>query len=257
VKHIDKIKEYSSYKEPYAGGDELYEEQIKASIPFLKLINPKKKRVLVVGCADGYEMRWLSDNSFTTKGITKSKKEVVEVQKKHNLEAICADMHDLPFEDNSFDCIYASNVLEHSVAPYVALREWRRVLKKNGWLVLVVPSKEWLPEYYHFSVLSHLQIKDLLYKSGYELLAGPQHSPKIKYNGGDIFYDLGRGRGHFDAFVSKKVLLPKNDFMVGKAWKSIEIKESRSMLKKIIKVFLKKPYNLLRVWWARNHIEIW
>ena len=253
----NKVREYSFQKEPLAGGDGSYEEQVKTSIPFLKLINPKKENVLVIGCADGYEMKWLSDNGFSVKGITKSKKEVIKVKEKHNLEAIYTDMHDLPFDDNIFDCIYASNVLEHSVSPFVALKEWRRVLKKNGWLVLVAPSREWLSEYYHFSVLTHSQIKDLLYKTGYELLAGPHHTSKIKYNGGDIFHDLGRGRGHYDAFVSKNTTLPKNDYMLGKAWKSVEINENKSILKKIIKVFLKKPYNFLRIWWARNHIEIW
>lgn len=252
-----KIVDYSFRKEPYAGGDEPYEKQVKASIPFLKLIDPKKKKVLVIGCADGYEMKWLSDNGFSTIGITKSKKEVTKVKEKYNLEVKYTDMHDLPFDDSSFDCVYASNVLEHSVAPYVAFREWRRVLKKNGWLVLVAPSKEWLSEYYHFSVLTHTQIKDLLFKAGYNLLAGPNHSPTIGYRGGDIFYDLGRGRGHFDAFVSEKGSLLKDNYMLGNAWKSVEARENRSILLKIIKTLLKKPFNRVRVWWARNHIEIW
>lgn len=56
---------------------------------------------------------------------------------------IVADVSKLDmFEDNSVDCIYSSNVLEHfSLQKTVdVLKEWRRVLRVGGVLYLSVPD---------------------------------------------------------------------------------------------------------------------
>ena len=49
----------------------------------------------------------------------------------------------LPFEDQSFDIIFSSNVLEHIPDLDGALRECARVLKPDGKMVHVVPSHWW------------------------------------------------------------------------------------------------------------------
>ena len=56
-----------------------------------------------------------------------------------NGDALC-----LPFADNTFDRIIASEVLEHVSDDQQALREVFRVLKPGGTLAATVPS--WLPE---------------------------------------------------------------------------------------------------------------
>lgn len=50
-----------------------------------------------------------------------------------------ADLRDLPFDDNSFDCVYASHVLEHIKEDDRALSEIARVLTPSGIAVLPVP----------------------------------------------------------------------------------------------------------------------
>jgi len=49
------------------------------------------------------------------------------------------DLRDLPFEDSSFDCVYASHVLEHIKEDDRALSEINRVLTPSGIAVLPVP----------------------------------------------------------------------------------------------------------------------
>lgn len=46
----------------------------------------------------------------------------------------------LPFEDNSFDLIYSTNVLEHVNNPKKVISESLRVLKKGGFLQFVIPN---------------------------------------------------------------------------------------------------------------------
>jgi SAM-dependent methyltransferase len=49
------------------------------------------------------------------------------------------DLQDLPFDDSSYDFIFASHVLEHIPDDQMAIREIRRVLKPNGVAILPVP----------------------------------------------------------------------------------------------------------------------
>jgi SAM-dependent methyltransferase len=46
----------------------------------------------------------------------------------------------LPFEDDSFDLVYANFVIEHLDSPATALREWRRVLRPDGDLILLTSN---------------------------------------------------------------------------------------------------------------------
>jgi SAM-dependent methyltransferase len=53
---------------------------------------------------------------------------------------IVAPGHDLPVDDDSFDFVFASHVIEHIPDPIAALEEWRRVARK--YVVLVVPHRD-------------------------------------------------------------------------------------------------------------------
>ncbi|MFH0791103.1 MAG: class I SAM-dependent methyltransferase [Candidatus Omnitrophota bacterium] len=55
---------------------------------------------------------------------------------------------DMPFfNDNQFDFVINSNVLEHFCNPIKAIKEWRRVTKNRGFLYLIVPDKRlWCPD---------------------------------------------------------------------------------------------------------------
>lgn len=44
-------------------------------------------------------------------------------------------------DDRSYDFLLASHVLEHVANPLKALREWRRVLKPNGYAFILLPER--------------------------------------------------------------------------------------------------------------------
>lgn len=46
----------------------------------------------------------------------------------------------LSYDDNSFDRLIATHVLEHIYQPHIALKEWERVLKHNGLLSILIPT---------------------------------------------------------------------------------------------------------------------
>lgn len=49
------------------------------------------------------------------------------------------DVQNLPFKDNTFDCVLCSHVLEHVNDDLKAMREILRVMKSGAWAVLQVP----------------------------------------------------------------------------------------------------------------------
>lgn len=52
-----------------------------------------------------------------------------------------ADITNLPFKDKQFDVIYCSHVLEHVPEDRKAMAEFRRVLRPDGWAILLVPIR--------------------------------------------------------------------------------------------------------------------
>ena len=51
---------------------------------------------------------------------------------------------ELPYPDESYDLVVACDVLEHIDDDLSALREWRRVLRAGGGILLTVPAYQWL-----------------------------------------------------------------------------------------------------------------
>lgn len=49
------------------------------------------------------------------------------------------DITDIQYSDQWFDVIYCSHVLEHVLNDNLAIKEFHRVLKNDGWAVLLVP----------------------------------------------------------------------------------------------------------------------
>jgi ubiquinone/menaquinone biosynthesis C-methylase UbiE len=52
-------------------------------------------------------------------------------------------MHDLPFEDNLFDIIYSHHSIDHSLFPYRALREFKRVSKESSTWIFTIPFDDY------------------------------------------------------------------------------------------------------------------
>ncbi|CAJ1503898.1 class I SAM-dependent methyltransferase [[Mycobacterium] burgundiense] len=70
--------------------------------------------------------------------------EAGEVPASARAEAVVGNALELPYEDGTFDCVIASEILEHVPEDDAAIAELTRVLKKGGKLAVTVPR--WLPE---------------------------------------------------------------------------------------------------------------
>ena len=61
--------------------------------------------------------------------------------KTSQLVNILSSGDNLPFKDEVFDYVFNSHVVEHFFDPIKAVKEWFRVIKKGGYIVMVIPHK--------------------------------------------------------------------------------------------------------------------
>jgi len=77
----------------------------------------------------------------------------------------------IPFRDDFFDSVVSFHVLEHLKEPEVAIREFRRVLKKNGKLILSVPNysfKKFFEDYTHVKPYPKAALYNILAANGFK-----------------------------------------------------------------------------------------
>lgn len=55
---------------------------------------------------------------------------------------IPASAEDIPVADNSQDFVISSHVWEHLASPLLALEEWARVVRPNGYILAIVPKRD-------------------------------------------------------------------------------------------------------------------
>jgi len=106
---------------------------------------PKKAKILDVGCSGGVLINALKENCFwDISGIDISEEAIGKCKKAGLKKVKKADGTKTGLKANSFDLIIASDVLEHIKEEKKALKEWKRILKKNGKLLVFVPAFDFL-----------------------------------------------------------------------------------------------------------------
>lgn len=105
----------------------------------------KPKKILDVGCGRGFYLKALSLFKFPKEihGIDINKdylKVAKNICNDNRVFIQQANIYSLPFPNNYFDFIIASEILEHLKNDIAALLEIKRVLKPKGLVVITVPN---------------------------------------------------------------------------------------------------------------------
>ena len=64
------------------------------------------------------------------------------------------DLHDIPFEENTFDVVLCNHVMEHVTDDIQCMREIVRVLKPGGWAIIQSPTYDLAETYEDPSIIS-------------------------------------------------------------------------------------------------------
>jgi len=99
------------------------------------------ERVVDVGCGTGEDTAELARMGCRAVGIERSETMLVEARRRHpDLRVIAGDAHRLPFRDSTLDRVRADRVVQHLARGLDALRDWQRVLRPGGALVIFEPD---------------------------------------------------------------------------------------------------------------------
>lgn len=133
--------------------------------------NPDAK-ILDIGMGDGWTCNYMK-NKFgcNVSGLTLSQQEAdLANQRYPGIPYIVADVHDMPFDDNSFDVLLSRDSFEHFLSPFLALEEMWRILKPGGLLMLSLPCQLWQDYEEHLIVPNDQQMRHMLSLTGFEVI---------------------------------------------------------------------------------------
>jgi len=101
-------------------------------------------RVLDVGCGTGFAteglLRYTDDVHALDQSIHQMEKAFQKFGKRDRVRFYRGDAERLPFADDAFDVVWSSGSIEYWPNPVVALREFRRVVKPGGKVLVVGPD---------------------------------------------------------------------------------------------------------------------
>ncbi len=136
---------------------------------------------LDVGCGTGEFLNACQQTGFRVKGVEPSKLAREQAVNNYSL-SVSEDTNLEQFKDNKFDSISMWHVLEHVPSLIKTITEFKRILNKNGKVIIAVPNhKSWDASYYgefwaawdvpiHLWHFSKETIELLFNKNGFKLI---------------------------------------------------------------------------------------
>lgn len=143
AEHYQRDAELFDYWEERDPATEHDERRLREAI--VRRIPRTARLVLDVGCGKG----WLS-RELVRRGVAVCSLDVGKVNPRRALEqtpdrlhtAVVASAEHLPFADATFDCVVASEVIEHLPEPERAIAEMYRVVRPGGRVIVSTPYRE-------------------------------------------------------------------------------------------------------------------
>jgi ubiquinone/menaquinone biosynthesis C-methylase UbiE len=163
--------------------------------------------ILEVGCSGCSFIEVLRKKGFEDVCGVDISKDAIGICRKRGITAYAMDAAKTKFKDNQFDVIISSDILEHIKDDDSALKEWNRILKRNGIMIIFVPAFSFLWSYHdainkHYRRYSKQSLTKALKKENFEVIRAsywnfslflPVALSRIlnkKGNGKDQLYDI-------------------------------------------------------------------
>lgn len=137
--------------------------------------------VLDLGCGDGYDCLFFAQKGAKAIGIDRIKSpEWRKIKSRHrNISFKVADAEKLPFDSESFDLIFAKDVMHHTENPSQFLQEALRLTKKGGKIISIEANRYNPFSYFHMTILlGHEHFKRSEFEEIINSVSGNYH---IKY----------------------------------------------------------------------------
>lgn len=139
-------KDWAGFKkdESFFVKDKISKRRVENIVEIVKKFKSNDISLLDVGCGSGYLIKELKRNKIKVKysvGLDISRNAISIAKKRFSKVYICdIDSKNLPEKNDSFDIVVCSEVLEHLYDIKSCLAELKRVVKKNGIIIISVPN---------------------------------------------------------------------------------------------------------------------
>ena len=154
----------------------LHKRQLEIYNELIEKIHLKKgAKVLDVGCGP-YSIGEFFPAGFNITAFDLSEKNIQRARadsrnKKLKIKFLVDDAQEPKKVKGSFDLIFAGEIIEHLPKPEIALKNWARLLKKSGFLIVSTPNASIAkPTEEHISLQSIKSMTMLLEKNGFKSL---------------------------------------------------------------------------------------
>ena len=106
------------------------------------------------------------------------------------LAKVHMDVHNIPFEDGTFDVVFCNHVLEHVEDDVKVLKEFYRVLKKDGWAILISPINKNLESTYEDPTISDPKEREKAFgQSDHVRMYGRDYKHRLELSGFEVIQD--------------------------------------------------------------------
>jgi demethylmenaquinone methyltransferase/2-methoxy-6-polyprenyl-1,4-benzoquinol methylase len=166
------------------------EEMRREAIGLLDI--DRDDRVLDVGCGTGFATEGLVKHSDNVHGLDQSVHQLEQAWDKFGkrgpVQFYRGDAERLPFADDSFDVVWSSGSIEYWPDPVETLREFRRIVKPGGQILVVGPNSpdSFLMEKLADAIMLFYGVDEadrMFREAGYEhfehYFMGPSYNPEI------------------------------------------------------------------------------
>jgi ubiquinone/menaquinone biosynthesis C-methylase UbiE len=190
-------------------------QYVKVNLMIIDMVLKRKHdRILDIGSGTGHLILGLSAVSRGCVALDIKLESLGYIHGKNpDVDCISSDVHlGLPFKRDSFDVVIASELLEHLNEPKRFFEEVRRVLKRNGILILTTPNSDNLT-YKIFRLCPRPMAVSLAKRAGVDMKLHPElsgeedldrtdpHLHKVEGFTLDELQNLGRENGFKTTFV--------------------------------------------------------
>jgi SAM-dependent methyltransferase len=130
--------------------DQYHFEKLHHLVRLVDFDGYRDRLVLEVGCGAGVDLARFAKGGANVTGVDLSQAAVDLARTNFEQQGLTgrfevADGEDLPFPDDTFDCVYAHGVVQYTANPGRLVEECRRVLKPGGRAVFQVYNRiSWL-----------------------------------------------------------------------------------------------------------------
>lgn len=233
--NIEKLWSYSSKGYSSIIKDELDSFRPKAWTELIEaqVDNKENLNILDIGTGPGFFSIILSKKNHNVIGIDCTKNMIDEAKRNADISDVnptfmVMDSHELEFKDNTFDLILSRNVTWTLINPIKAYKEWKRVLKPNG--TLLVFDANWNLHKYDKSVFEDVEKREAKFRARYgkpyDTYEGPEESKdigfklpledKIRPSWDKVALDkIGFSNINYDLDITKKVWDEKEQLLYG------------------------------------------